>query len=322
MSGSGACRHSRSLARSGIPRRCWTRRRSIMPGDPYTPPKPAQSWLDCLREPSKPLKIGYALTPPWGAPFASEVTDAMKQTLSLLQDLGHALEEHAMVTDLETAWRDYNQMNSVQTVLEFDDMAKVLGRPIPESELIAFNRAWLGRGRGLSARDYAAKRRGGSKGQSARTGGTGAVRRVSYADPDTAAPAGRLLGSERARLRQIHRDMDGCGVPVSVQFFRPAGDISCPRPGPKTTFRSACSSSDVTAMKPRSFAFPRSSNRQGRGSSAALNLRGSVVRSGGGLIRSSGDEIGRSRHVEALDTDRRDVFGRAVLEPGPRTNCR
>src|SRR5580704_13270308 len=128
----------------------------VMPGDPYTPPKPEQSWLDCLREPSKPLRIGYALTPPWGAPFASEVTDAMKQTLSVLQDLGHALEEHAMVTDLETAWRDYNQMNSVQTVLEFEDMAKALGRPIPESELIAFNRAWLGRGRGLSARDYAA----------------------------------------------------------------------------------------------------------------------------------------------------------------------
>jgi amidase len=127
----------------------------VMPGDPYTPPKPEQSWLDCLREPSKPLRIGYALTPPWGAPFASEVTDTMKQTLSLLQDLGHAVEEHAMVTDLEATWRDYNQMNSVQTVLEFDDMAKVLGRPIPESELIAFNRAWLGRGRGLSAPDYA-----------------------------------------------------------------------------------------------------------------------------------------------------------------------
>ena len=93
------------------------------------------------------------MTPPWGPPFAPEVTDAMKQTLSVLQDLGHVLEEHAMVTDLETAWRDYNHMNSVQTVLEFDDMAKVLGRPVPESELIAFNRAWLGRGRALSGRD-------------------------------------------------------------------------------------------------------------------------------------------------------------------------
>jgi amidase len=127
----------------------------VMPGDPYTPQKPAQSWLDGLRKPMKPLRIGYALTPPWGASFAPEVTDAMKETLSLLEDLGHGLEEHVMVTDLETAWRDYNQMNSVQTLLEFEDMAKVLGRPIPESELIAFNRAWLGRGRSLSARDYA-----------------------------------------------------------------------------------------------------------------------------------------------------------------------
>jgi amidase len=128
----------------------------VMPGDPYTPPKPSKSWLDGLREPSKTLKIGYALTPPWGAAFDPEVTDAMKRTLSLLQDLGHVLEEYAMVTDLETAWRDYNHMNSVQTVLEFDDMATLLGRPIPESELIAFNRAWLARGRSLSGRDYAA----------------------------------------------------------------------------------------------------------------------------------------------------------------------
>src|SRR6202044_177624 len=65
----------------------------IMPGDPYTPPKPERSWLDSLREPMRPLKIGYALTPPWGAAFAPEVTDAMTQTLSLLEDLGHVLEE-------------------------------------------------------------------------------------------------------------------------------------------------------------------------------------------------------------------------------------
>ncbi len=129
----------------------------VMPGDPYTPPKPAQSWLDCLREPVKPLKIGYALTPPWGAPFAPEVTDAMTQTLSILQDLGHVLEEHAMVTDLEAAWRDYNQMNSVQTVLEFDEHGEASRTSLfRSSELIAFNRAWLARGRGLSGRDYAA----------------------------------------------------------------------------------------------------------------------------------------------------------------------
>ena len=127
-----------------------------LPGDPYTPPKPARSWLDGLSEPLKRLKVGYALTPPWGAPFAPEVSEAMKQTLSLLQDLGHVVEEHAMTTDLEAAWRDYTHMNSVQAVLEFEDMATGLGLAVDKSQLIAFNRAWLERGRSLSGRDYAA----------------------------------------------------------------------------------------------------------------------------------------------------------------------
>ena len=197
----------------------------VMPGDPYTPPTPAQSWLDCLREPVKPLKIGYALTPPWGAPFAPEVTDAMKETLSLLQDLGHVLEEHAMVTDLETAWRDYNQMTSVQIVLEFDEMAKVLGAACSGvgTDCVQPRMACTG-ARALRPR-LCGERCGGSKGQSARAGGTRAVRRVPHADPDAIASAGRLLGPERARFRQIYRDMDGCGVPVPVQSFRLAGDV-------------------------------------------------------------------------------------------------
>jgi amidase len=127
-----------------------------LPGDPYTPPRPGRGWLAELGEPLKPLKVGYALTPPWGAPFAPQVSDAIHQTVWLLQDLGHIVEEHSMTTDLETAWRDYNNMNSVQTVLEFDDMARVLGLPVDESQLVAFNRAWLERGRSLSGRDYAA----------------------------------------------------------------------------------------------------------------------------------------------------------------------
>jgi amidase len=35
-------------------------------------------------------------------------------------------------------------------------MAKVVGRPVKQSDLVAFNWAWLEHGRSLSARDYAA----------------------------------------------------------------------------------------------------------------------------------------------------------------------
>ena len=97
---------------------------------------------------------GLLVLVPWSA---TEVEETSRNGAGVLAgELAGVREEFrqryptfAMVTDLEAAWRDYNQMNSVQTVLEFDDMAKVLGRRIPESELIAFNRAWLARGRGL-----------------------------------------------------------------------------------------------------------------------------------------------------------------------------
>ena len=288
----------------------------VMPGDPYTPPKPAQSWLDGLREPPKPLRIGYALTPPWGAPFAPEVTDAMKQTLSLLQDLGHALEEHAMVTDLETAWRDYNQMNSVQTVLEFEDMAKALGRPIPESELIAFNRAWLGRGRALSARDYAAS--------------VAAVRKANQRVQAELAPFDVFL---TPTLTQLPRpvgywdlnepDFDKyIATWTDAAFLFPFNlsglpAISCRRPGPRTTFRSACSSWDATAMKPRFFASPRNSSRRGRGSSAAhQSARERRPKRRRRITDAIERSLGGAEHVEALDTDDRDVFGCAVFGLG------
>ncbi len=127
-----------------------------MPGDPYTAPRPARSWLDGLQQSPRKLRIGYALASPWGPDFAPEVMEAVKSTLSLFEDLGHTVEEHQVRTDIEQAWRDYNQMNSVQTLLEFEDMAKAVGRPVQQSDLVAFNWAWLERGRSLSARDYAA----------------------------------------------------------------------------------------------------------------------------------------------------------------------
>jgi amidase len=127
-----------------------------MPGDPYTPPRPVETWLNGLGQPPGKLRIGYALASPWGPAFAPEVTEAVKATVSLFEEIGHTVEEHRVSTDLEKAWRDYNNMNSAQIVLEFEEMAKVVGRPVKQSDLVAFNWAWLERGRSLSARDCAA----------------------------------------------------------------------------------------------------------------------------------------------------------------------
>jgi len=127
-----------------------------LPGDPYTPPKPDQSWLAALGDRPKRFRIGFTLSSPWGPAFAPAVTDAVQETATLLEQLGHQVEEHPFTADLETPWFKYNQMNAVQTVLDFDKLAKVVGRPVREADLNSFNWALLERGRSLSATDHAA----------------------------------------------------------------------------------------------------------------------------------------------------------------------
>jgi len=127
-----------------------------LPGDPYTPPSPDSTWLASLTERPKPLRIGYTLTTPWGPPFAPEIADAVSTTAALLQRLGHAVEEHDFSADLEPAWYSYNKINAVQAVLDFEQLARVVGRPVGPSDLVAFNWAMLERGRSLSATEHAA----------------------------------------------------------------------------------------------------------------------------------------------------------------------
>lgn len=127
-----------------------------LPGDPYTPPTPDRGWLAGLADPPKRLKVGFTPTTPWGPAFAPEVTQALEDTAALLAGLGHEVERHPFTTGLEGPWFSYNQMNAVQTVLDFEDLGRTLGRPVREGDLNAFNWALLQRGRSLSGTEHAA----------------------------------------------------------------------------------------------------------------------------------------------------------------------
>jgi amidase len=127
-----------------------------LPGDPYTPPTPDRSWLAGLADRPRKLRIGYTLTTPWGPAFAPEVVAAVKDTVALLEAFGHRLEEHDFTSDLEKAWIDYNQVNSVEIARDLDAQAQWAGRPLHEDDLMAFNWAQYQRGRSQSATDFSA----------------------------------------------------------------------------------------------------------------------------------------------------------------------
>jgi amidase len=126
-----------------------------MPGDPYNPPRPEQSWLSLLGKQRRRLRVGFTLTAPWGEPLSSEVKAAVEGAVNLFQTLGHEVEEHAFEVDLEAAWWRYNDIIAVETAGEFDRWARVVGRPVEKQDLAPFNWSMLEHSKTLSASQYA-----------------------------------------------------------------------------------------------------------------------------------------------------------------------
>src|SRR5690349_466196 len=65
-----------------------------LPGDPYTPPTPDESWLTLSARAPKKLRIGFSVTPPNGTPIGAEPKAAVLAAVKALEALGHHVEEH------------------------------------------------------------------------------------------------------------------------------------------------------------------------------------------------------------------------------------
>lgn len=127
-----------------------------LPGDPYTAPRPQESWLSLLAKRPRGLKIGYTLTAPFGEPYAPEVKAAVEDAVRLLESLGHRTEEYRFEVDLEEAWWRYNDIIAVETSTEFTQHAQFAGRPPAEGDLQPFNWSMLEYAKTLSATQYSA----------------------------------------------------------------------------------------------------------------------------------------------------------------------
>jgi amidase len=127
-----------------------------LPGDPYNPPRPEESWLSLLDRKPKRLRIAYTMKSPWGEPFVPDVTAAVKNAAKLHASLGHEVEEYDLKVDLEAAWWRYNDIVAVEHVGEFDRLAAKVGRTVTESDLAPFNWSMLQYGKSLSATQYSA----------------------------------------------------------------------------------------------------------------------------------------------------------------------
>jgi amidase len=122
-----------------------------LPGDPYTPPRPAEPWALLATRAPKRLSIGFTVTPPDGSPIDPEAVAAVRNAASLLQRLGHDVEEKNMALDAASAWRTYTAMTPAESAAVFDNLAPFVGRPVTQADVEPVTWAIIQRGRAQTA---------------------------------------------------------------------------------------------------------------------------------------------------------------------------
>jgi amidase len=122
-----------------------------MPGDPYTPPVPAEPWSAlATRAPTK-LRVGFTVTPPDGGPIDPEAVAAVRNTARTLERLGHEVEEKNMALDAAAAWRTYTAMTPAETAAAFAGLAGMVGRPVTQADVEPLTWAVIEAGRAQTA---------------------------------------------------------------------------------------------------------------------------------------------------------------------------
>ena len=126
-----------------------------LPGEPYTPPSPAETWFTLSERPSARLRIGFSVTPPDDGPIDPEVADGVRQVAAMLERLGHTIEEHDMGFDAARAWTTYTRMTPVETASMFEALAPLVGQKVTEADVEPLTWALIQRGHSISAVQHA-----------------------------------------------------------------------------------------------------------------------------------------------------------------------
>lgn len=127
-----------------------------LPGEPYTPPRPAGTWRALAEAPPERLRIGVTTAPPDGSGVHPEIVEAVRKTTGMLRALGHTVEPHDLKFDGNAAWQTYTRMTAVQTAQGFDVLAGLVGRPVTRADVEPVTWAIIERGRSVSGVQHVA----------------------------------------------------------------------------------------------------------------------------------------------------------------------
>jgi amidase len=104
-------------------------------GDPFTIPKPAESYASLAAKPAAPLRVGVALTPFMGVPVEPEVAAAVRATAKVLGDMGHEIVELDPEFDGLASVRKFCDIWFFGFDLRLESYSRATGHPISEETL-------------------------------------------------------------------------------------------------------------------------------------------------------------------------------------------
>ncbi len=126
------------------------------PGDPYEVAPPERPFAEEMsREPGR-LRIAWNTKRPDGSLCHPEVAKGLEETVSLLEGLGHHLEEAAPVFDREAMAQTQTALIGSNTALALKQRGQELGRNVTQNDVENITWAIAERAKATSGEDYAA----------------------------------------------------------------------------------------------------------------------------------------------------------------------
>jgi len=126
------------------------------PGEPYACPPPARPFLQEVGVDPGKLRVAYHVTGLDGEPLDPANEAAVRETVKLLQDLGHEVEEAYPEIDTAALGPAMMAVIGANQKLALESRYAELGRPPVEGDVEAITRAFAEYGDRVSAADYAA----------------------------------------------------------------------------------------------------------------------------------------------------------------------
>ena len=125
-----------------------------MPGDPYFFAKPELPYSEAIKQSPKPLTIAYSLDSPIGTPVDEEAKRAVTETLVMLENLGHRVEQAQPDVDGEVLAKCYLMVYFGHVAALYSNLVKQVGKKQAEKYTELDTRVLAMLGETVSAKDY------------------------------------------------------------------------------------------------------------------------------------------------------------------------